>query len=124
MSQGAVSRLGREHVAHQGTGTSRDAEGHLQGRALYVHAREFSVAEQGSESSVGGACGGSRERQTPSLRCRPGEGTATPGRSRLRLPEEGPGVGQRRLNAAVSVSGKAINKSVGGNGGMSQRQEG
>lgn len=71
---------------------------------------------------------GSWERQTPSPR--PPKGRAR-GKARLPptdrspwLPEQGPGTGQRRLNSAGSVSGRAINKSVGGNGGMSQRREG
>lgn len=64
---------------------------------------------------MGGLVWGSWERQNPRSVTRPprgpcaGEGMAAPGRPWPQLPEEGPGMGQRRLSSAVSVSGSAIN---------------
>jgi len=78
------------------------------------------LAEPGLGSGVGGVMRVSWGWQTPVCdppRAEHGDGMAAPGRSWPQLPEEGPGTGQRRLNSAVSVSGRAINKSVGGNGG-------
>lgn len=87
-----------------------------------------SSPRQSQAPGAAGACAGLLGKATPRLR--PPKGQAR-GKAWLPptdrspwLPEQGPGTGQRRLNSAGSVSGRAINKSVGGNGGMSQRREG
>lgn len=78
-------------------------------------------AEPGSGSSTGGSQG----RQTPGVRT-PREGC---GEGLAALRDASPAARRKawhkagRLSSAVSASGRTINKSVGGNSGMSQRRE-